>query len=86
MEENKPFFFFGFPIVQEKGRERSKEEIMVWITCMETICVWNICMGTICMEIPPCLDLGRKNPNQSVFLGCLKFVLRLVRFWLNDFW
>ena len=41
------------------------------------------------MEIPPCLDLGRKNPNQSVFFFfccCLKFVLRLVCFWLNDLW
>ena len=48
---------------------------------METISVWNTCM-----EIPPCLDLGRKNPNQSVFFFfCLKFVLRLVCFWLNDF-
>ena len=53
---------------------------------METICAWNICMGTKCMEIPPYLGLGRKNPNQSVFLVCLKFVLRLVCFWLNDFW
>ena len=29
---------------------------------MEIICVWNTCM-----EIPSCLGLGRKNPNQSVF-------------------
>ena len=48
---------------------------------MKTICVWNTCM-----EIPFCLGLGRKNPIQSVFLGCLKFVLRLVCFLLSDFW
>ena len=57
--------------------------------CMETclgLCMESMetCLG-LCMEIPPCLGLGRKNPNQSVFLGCLKFVLRLVCFWLNDF-
>ena len=65
--------------------------IKVWNTSMEPICmdylygtlVWNTCM-----EIPPCLGLGRKNPIQSVFffLGCSKFFLRLVCFWLNDFW
>ena len=39
------------------------------------------------MKIPHCLGLVRKNPNQSVFFfGCLKFVLRLVCFWLNNFW
>ena len=45
---------------------------------METICAWNICMGTKCMEIPPCLGLGRKNPNQSVFLVCFEVGLFLV--------
>ena len=49
---------------------------------METICVWNTCM-----EIPLCLGLGWKNPNQSVFFFFFfKFVLRLVCFWLNNFW
>ena len=47
---------------------------------MYGLLVWNFGM-----EIPHCLGLGRKNPNQSVFLGCLKFILRLVCFWLNDF-
>ena len=43
----------------------------------------------MCMEYlygnPSLSSLGRKNLNQSVFLGCLKFVLWLVCFWLNDF-
>ena len=25
---------------------------------------WNTCM-----EIPPCLGLGRKNPNKTIFFG-----------------
>ena len=39
---------FGFPIVQAKGRKRrgKREEIKVWITCMETItshtCLWVV--------------------------------------------
>ena len=35
------------------------------------------------MEIPHCLGLGRKNPNQSVFFGlfevCFEVVLFLVQ-------
>ena len=30
------------------------------------------------MEIPSCLGLSRKNPNQSVFLGCFEVGLFLV--------
>ena len=65
---------FGFPIVQAKGKERSREEIKVLFTFMEPICMDIISLelmyGNFVRElsqIPYCLNLCRKNHNKCVF-------------------
>ena len=37
------------------------------------------------MEIPPCLALGWKNHNQSVFSGLFEVCFEVSLLWLKDF-
>ena len=41
---------------------------------------WNTCM-----EIPPCLVLGRKNPNKSVFFGLFEVCFEVGLFLVECF-
>ena len=90
------FFVLGsLDSSKKKGRrkglsfKKSRYGTLVWNTSMEFMygtLEWKICVWNSCMEIPPCLVWVGRILIKVFFLGCLKFVLWLVCFWLNDFW
>ena len=61
---------FGFPIVQAKRREKSREEIKVWITCLELwygILVWKSLFVYVWVRKTLTHNKGVSGFSKSVF-------------------
>ena len=69
--------YSSFFVVQARRRKEKEDEkekksrfgTLIFVS-METISMkfwYGLLVWNFSMEIPPCLSLGRKNPNQRVF-------------------